>query len=234
MNLLKFLPNLFTLTNLFVGCVAVVFGVVGDFETLAILVSVGLVCDFFDGFFARLLKIDSILGIQLDSLSDLVTFGLTSSVVLMNFIGNSTYVTENSSNILVSNLPYFAFLITIASSYRLAKFNIAEYSDEFRGLPTPANAVFIVFLPFFIERFNLNDLFENIYFLFIIVCFSSYMLISNHKMISLKLTNMNFKTNKLLLILIICSIILLAFFGLASMPIIILFYILLNLLRFIF
>ena len=234
MNLLKFLPNFFTLTNLFVGCVAVVFGIIGDFETLAILVSVGLVCDFFDGFFARLLKIDSSLGIQLDSLSDLVTFGLTSSVVIMNFIGNSTYVTENSSNIIISNLPYFAFLIAIASSYRLAKFNIAKYSNEFKGLPTPANAVFIVFLPFFIERFNLSDLFENIYFLFLIVCFSSYMLISNHKMISLKLTNFNFKENKLLLILIICSIILLAFFGLASMPIIILLYIFLNLLRFIF
>ena len=152
----------------------------------------------------------------------------------MNFIGNSTYVTENSSNIIISNLPYFAFLIAIASSYRLAKFNIAKYSNEFKGLPTPANAVFIVFLPFFIEKFNLSDLFENIYFLFLIVCFSSYMLISNHKMISLKLTNFNFKENKLLLILIICSIILFAFFGLASMPIIILLYILLNLLRFIF
>ena len=234
MNVLRFIPNLLTLANLFFGILAINYVVLENFDKAAICVVIAIGFDFFDGFFARLLKIDSSLGIQLDSLSDLVTFGLTSSVVIMNFIGNSTYVTENSSNIIISNLPYFAFLIAIASSYRLAKFNIAEYSNEFKGLPTPANALFIVFLPFFIERFNLSDLFENIYFLFLIVCFSSYMLISNHKMISLKLTKLNFKENKLLLILTISSIILLAFFGLASMPLIILFYILLNLLRFIF
>jgi len=230
-NLLKFLPNFFTLTNLFVGCIAVVFGIIGDLEILAILVSVGLICDFFDGFLARLLNVESSLGIQLDSLSDLVTFGLTSSIVLLNLIGNSTFIIENSSNILISNLPYCAFLIAIASSYRLAKFNVSKHSKEFIGLPTPANAIMIVFLPFFIERFNLNIFFENIFFLIIITCFSSYMLISNHKMISLKLINMNFKENQMLYFLFICTVVLFIFFGLASMPIIILLYILLNFLR---
>ena len=97
MNLLKFLPNFFTLTNLFVGCVAVVFGVIGDLETLAILVSVGLVCDFFDGFFARLLKIDSSLGIQLDSLSDLVTFGQC-EVPLVSYDQSRYYKTKEEQN----------------------------------------------------------------------------------------------------------------------------------------
>ena len=77
MKILNFIPNFFTLANLFVGCVAVVYCVMCDLKTLAILVSIGLICDFFDGFFARLFKVDSDIGVQLDSLSDLVTFGLT-------------------------------------------------------------------------------------------------------------------------------------------------------------
>ena len=148
MKILNFIPNFFTLANLFVGCVAVVYGVMGDLNTLAILVSIGLVCDFFDGFFARLLKVDSDIGVQLDSLSDLVTFGLTSSLVMMHLIGNSTFVIENSSVFYANQIPIIAFLITLASSYRLAKFNIGDKNLEFRGLPTPANAIFIVFLPF--------------------------------------------------------------------------------------
>ena len=77
MKLLKFIPNFLTLTNLFFGCLAVYYGIMGDLETLAYLVLAGMFCDFFDGFFARQFKIDSQLGIQLDSLSDFVTFGLT-------------------------------------------------------------------------------------------------------------------------------------------------------------
>ena len=149
--IIRNIPNYITLSNLCCGALSIIFTFNNQLDLAALLIFTGVTLDFFDGFFARLLKIDSSLGIQLDSLSDLVTFGLTSSVVIMNFIGNSTYVTENSSNIIISNLPYFAFLIAIASSYRLAKFNIAEYSNEFKGLPTPANAVFIVFLPFFIR-----------------------------------------------------------------------------------
>ena len=117
MKILNFIPNFFTLANLFVGCVAVVYGVMGDLNTLAILVSIGLVCDFFDGFFARLLKVDSDIGVQLDSLSDLVTFGLTSSIVMMHLIRNSTFIIENSSVFYANQIPVIAFLITLASSY---------------------------------------------------------------------------------------------------------------------
>ena len=136
MKILNFIPNFFTLANLFVGCVAVVYGVMGDLKTLAILVSIGLVCDFFDGFFARLLKVDSDIGVQLDSLSDLVTFGLTSSIVMMHLIRNSTFIIENSSVFYANQIPVIAFLITLASSYRLAKFNIGDKNLEFSGLPT--------------------------------------------------------------------------------------------------
>ena len=231
MKLFNFVPNFLTLSNLFFGCIAVVYGVMGDLEKLALFVSLGLVCDFFDGFFARLLKVDSKLGVQLDSLSDLVTFGLTSSIVMLNLIGSSTYVIENSSNYLVSLFPFLAFLITLSSSYRLAKFNISTYNDNFIGLPTPANAILIIFLPQFIEYFQLYFVFENIIILIIIVFLSSYLLISNHKMFSLKINNLTFNKNKAFYALVFSSLILLGSFGLASFTIIIVLYIVLNLLR---
>ena len=234
MKILNFIPNFFTLANLFVGCVAVVYGVMGDLNTLAILVSIGLVCDFFDGFFARLLKVDSDIGVQLDSLSDLVTFGLTSSIVMMHLIRNSTFIIENSSVFYANQIPVIAFLITLASSYRLAKFNIGVKNLEFSGLPTPANAIFIVFLPFFIEKFELLILFKNIYFLIFIVLLSSYMLISNYPMMSLKLKNLNFNQNKILLIILLISLTLLIIYGFASLPIIIIIYILVNFIRLVF
>ena len=113
MKIFNFVPNLLTLSNLFFGCIAVVYGVMGDLEKLALFVSLGLVCDFFDGFLARLLKVNSKLGVQLDSLSDLITFGLTSSIVMLNLIGSSAYVIENSYNGFVSLFPFLAFLITL-------------------------------------------------------------------------------------------------------------------------
>ncbi len=231
MKVFNFIPNFLTLSNLFFGCIAVVYGVVGDLEKLALFVSLGLICDFFDGFFARLLKVNSKIGVQLDSLSDLVTFGLTSSVVMVDLIGSSSFVIENSSNFFISILPYSAFLITLSSSYRLAKFNVSSKNTNFFGLPTPANAILIIFLPQFIERFQLELFFENVFVLMLLVFFSSYLLISNHKMFSLKINNLEFNQNKALYTLFLSSLILLICFGLASFTIIIILYIVLNFLR---
>ena len=232
MKIFNFIPNFLTLSNLFFGCIAVVYGVMGDLEKLALFVCLGIICDFFDGFFARLLKVDSKLGVQLDSLSDLVTFGLTSSIVMLNLIGSSSFVIDNSSNFIISLLPVSAFLITIASSYRLAKFNLSSVSEtNFSGLPTPANAILIVFLPQFIERFQLELFFENIVVLMILVLISSYLLISNHKMFSLKISNLKLSQNKAMYTLFFSSVILLSCFGLASFTLIIILYIVLNLLR---
>jgi len=231
-KIFNFIPNFLTLSNLFFGCIAVVYGVMGDLEKLALFVCLGIICDFFDGFFARLLKVDSKLGVQLDSLSDLVTFGLTSSIVMLNLIGSSSFVIDNSSNFIISLLPVSAFLITISSSYRLAKFNLSSVSEtNFSGLPTPANAILIVFLPQFIERFQLELFFENIVVLMILVLISSYLLISNHKMFSLKISNLKLSQNKAIYILFFSSVILLIYFGLASFTLIIILYIVLNLLR---
>lgn len=234
MKLLKFIPNFLTLTNLFFGCLAVYYGIMGDLETLAYLVLAGMFCDFFDGFFARQFKIDSQLGIQLDSLSDLVTFGLTSSIVILQLIESSSFVVNNSSSSYVKFVPFIAFLITVASSYRLAKFNVNSIDSNFKGLPTPANALLIVFIPFFIDYFEISALFQNIYLLVFLVLISSYLLVSNQAMFSFKLKNLSFKENKLIYFFILLSILLIAIFGFASIPIIVVIYIITNYLRFIF
>ena len=234
MKLLKFIPNFLTLTNLFFGCLAVYYGIIGDLETLAYLVLAGMFCDFFDGFFARQFKIDSQLGIQLDSLSDLVTFGLTSSIVILQLIESSSFVVNNSSSSYVKFVPFIAFLITVASSYRLAKFNVNSIDSNFKGLPTPANALLIVFIPFFIDYFEISALFQNIYLLVFLVLISSYLLVSNQAMFSFKLKNLSFKENKLIYFFVLLSILLIAIFGFASIPIIIVSYIIINFLRFIF
>jgi len=233
-KLLKFIPNFLTLTNLFFGCLAVYYGIMGDLETLAYLVLAGMFCDFFDGFFARQFKIDSQLGIQLDSLSDLVTFGLTSSIVILQLIESSSFVVNNSSSSYVKFVPFIAFLITVASSYRLAKFNVNSIDSNFKGLPTPANALLIVFIPFFIDYFEISALFQNIYLLVFLVLISSYLLVSNQAMFSFKLKNLSFKENKLIYFFVLLSILLIAIFGFASIPIIIVIYIITNFLRFIF
>ena len=233
---MNFIPNFFTLANLFVGCVAVVYGVMGDLKTLAILVSIGLVCDFFDGFFARILKINSQLGVQLDSLSDLVTFGITPSLVMFSYLSNSDFILENSSHNLVKFVPYLSFIITIASSYRLAKFNLDNSLNHFKGLPTPANALFIVFLPFFFELefiSNYSNLLENTVFLLIIISFFSYLLISNIEMPSFKVSLSEFfiKNKILKSLFILFSIGLLSWLSLGGLSLLILAYIVLGFLR---
>jgi CDP-diacylglycerol--serine O-phosphatidyltransferase len=230
MKLFSFIPNAFTLLNLFFGCVAVVLGLSGNLEYLLLFVVLGLVCDFLDGFFARLLKVNSTLGVQLDSLSDLVSFGMTSSVVMFLLIQKSELVLDNTSNF-ISYLPYFAFLITIASSYRLAKFNISSDQSSFIGLPTPANAILIVFIPFLFEQFNKTYYLENTYFLISIVIVSSYLLICNMKMFSFKLKSLKFNDNRLVFIFVSLSILLFVFFKVAAFPLTIILYLLFNLFR---
>jgi CDP-diacylglycerol--serine O-phosphatidyltransferase len=230
MKLFSFIPNAFTLLNLFFGCVAVVLGLSGNLEYLLLFVVLGLVCDFLDGFFARLLKVNSTLGVQLDSLSDLVSFGMTSSVVMFLLIQKSELVLDNTSNF-ISYLPYFAFLITIASSYRLAKFNLSSDQSSFIGLPTPANAILIVFIPFLFEQFNKTYYLENTYFLISIVIVSSYLLICNMKMFSFKLKSLKFNDNRLVFIFVSLSILLFIFFKVAAFPLTIILYLLFNLFR---
>ena len=234
MKFLWFLPNTFTFLNLFFGCVAVVLGLNGDLEALAVFVLLGLVCDFLDGFFARMLNVKSRLGVQLDSLSDIVSFGLTSSIVIFVLLKKSNYIIDNGeSNLYLQLIPYSSFLITIASSYRLAKFNLSSTDSFFIGLPTPANALFIVFLPFLFKNniiFPGSDLLNNTFFLLFVLLLSSYLLICNLKMFSFKNINFSIKDNVSFNLFIITALCLIIAYSFAAFPLIIAIYILVNLL----
>ena len=178
--IVKQIPNLLTLSNLLCGCLAIKFAFEWDLIMAAYLVGLASIFDFLDGFAARLLKVSGEMGKQLDSLADMVSFGVVPGVVMFqmmrivsleityDFPEHSTIMdmaTHYSKNITISDythpLSYLAFLICLFSAYRLAKFNIdTRQSDKFIGLPTPANAIFICSIGWIFSQYIGFDLKE--------------------------------------------------------------------------
>ncbi len=225
----KYIPNALTLLNLFCGCVAVIFILNGNFITGAFFVFLGIFFDFFDGFSARKLNVQSELGLQLDSLADMVTSGLVPGLVMYKLLETSDLSWE-STNI----IPLFGLLITLASAYRLAKFNIDEDQQTyFKGLPTPANALLILSLPLILEFQNndlLNAIILNQWFLIGVTLLSSWLLNSNIKLFALKFKAYGFKGNTTRYIFILLSAVLIIVLHFAAIPIIILLYIIMSVL----
>ena len=236
----KHIPQFITMLNILCGCIATVFAVLNMLELAALLVFLGIVFDFFDGLAARLLDAQSELGIQLDSLADLITSGLVPGIVMFQLLAMSqtggwnldlsgTSETLTWSGFKISFLPFFGFLITLASAYRLAKFNIDEnQATSFIGLPTPANALFILSLPLILLYHGndyLNQIILNPWFLIIITILSSYLLNSRIELFALKFKNWSFKDNALRYIFIIVSLVLLLTMKFLAVPAIVLFYI---------
>jgi CDP-diacylglycerol--serine O-phosphatidyltransferase len=183
MGIKRHIPNLITLLNLFCGCIAIVFASQANFEMAFYFVCGGIFLDFFDGFFARLFKVSSPLGLQLDSLADMVTSGVTPGFVM--------YFMMSNNNDVASWFPYLGFLITLGSCYRLANFNIdTRQTDSFIGLPTPANALFILSLPLVLQYSDsmfLLELLVNPWVLLSISIFSAFMLNAEIPLFSLKI-----------------------------------------------
>ena len=236
----KHIPQYITMLNILCGCIATVFAVLNMLELTAIFVFLGIIFDFFDGLAARMLDAQSELGIQLDSLADLITSGLVPGIVMfqllamsqtggwnLDFSGGSETLTWTGFKI--SFLPFFGFLITLASAYRLAKFNIDEnQATSFIGLPTPANALFILSLPvILLDQGNdfLNEIILNPWFLIIITILSSYLLNSRIELFALKFKNWSFKDNALRYIFVIVSLVLLLTMKFLAVPAIVFFYI---------
>lgn len=238
------IPHLLTLMNLFCGCVATVYAVQNQLEWAAFFVFAGIFFDFFDGMAARLLDVRSELGIQLDSLADMVTSGLVPGIVMFQLMALSQtggwnpiswqeFQSGGQSPQLNSILPFFGFLITLASAYRLAKFNIDEDQvDSFVGLPTPANAILILSLPLILlyqGNDAVNSVILNPWFLIGHTLLSSYLLNSNIRLFSLKFKNWSFKDNALRYIFIILSLVLLLTLKFMAIPAIIALYIISSL-----
>lgn len=246
MAIKRHLPNIITLLNLFSGCIAVVLAVQNYFVAAALFMFLGIFFDFFDGLVARKLNVQSELGLQLDSLADMVTSGLVPGVVmfkLLNWsIGNP--VVENSETLWgastmfeglhhYSPLAFIGFFITLASAYRLATFNLDDdQQSSFKGLPTPANALLIISLPLIMEFHDstaLNSLILNPWFLIMMTFLSCYLLNSGIPLFALKFKDWSFKTNIVRYIFIIMSLIFIFIFKFLAIPLIIIFYVLLSL-----
>ena len=239
----KHIPNLITLLNLFCGCIAIFFAVHGMFEMVAVFVFLGIVFDFFDGFAARLLNVKSELGLQLDSLADMVTSGVVPGIVMFKMLemastggwsaGSEANFWKNFGSNVEGLLPLLGLIITLASAYRLAKFNIDEnQTDSFIGLPTPANTLLIISLPLIMLYHNndiLNSIILNQWFLIGLTFLSAFLLNSKLKLFALKFKNRSFNDNAMRYIFIIISILCLATLKYLAIPAIIALYILLSL-----
>lgn len=227
MNIKKHVPNSITLLNLFCGCIAMVFVSNQDFEMAFFFVFLGIFFDFFDGFFARLFKVTGELGLQLDSLADMVTSGVVPGYVMYYLLLNSQHEITDCMF-----FPFLGFVITMGSCYRLAFFNIdTRQSESFIGLPTPANSLFMLSLPLVIKYSDsllILELLSSQWFLLIITAFSAYILNAEIPLFSLKIKKFTFKDNLLQIIFLTLSVLLLVFFQYAGVPMVIVSYVLLS------
>ena len=218
MNIKQHIPNILTLGNLFCGCIGIYYVLDGFFYDGFYLMIIAAVLDFFDGFVARLLKVSGDLGAELDSLADGVTFGVLPAMFMFMLMKN---VTDNIY------LPFVAFFIALMSAYRLAKFNIdTEQSENFKGLPTPINAVIIASLSL------IDSEYFSLYSLMGITVINSLLLISNFPLLALKFKTFKWNENKAKFILIICSILLIIAFKIVAIPVILPLYLVISFLHF--
>jgi len=242
MTITKHIPNTITCGNLFCGCLAIVNAFNGELIVATYLVGIAAVLDFFDGFAARVLNVKSDIGKQLDSLADMVTFGMVPGIIMYFMLlkglpsnVDGTMETASDTELFPHWLIYAAFLISIFSALRLAKFNIDErQTDSFIGLPTPANALLICSLPL-IENFqqqwwgyDVLQYIHNPWFLLGLTVVSSYLMVAELPLFSFKFKIFNWNDNKIRFIFIFAALILLIIFKFIAIPFIILLYIILS------
>ena len=231
----KHIPNLLTLGNLFCGTIATIAAVQQNYITAAIFVAIGVFLDFLDGLAARLLKVSGDLGKQLDSLADVVTSGVVPGIIMFGLLSNDEIIDvfhENWFGFEFRMIQLLGLLLTLGACYRLAKFNIdTRQNDSFIGLPTPAMSLFIISLPLIQEYSNFDmvkELITNDYFLITITFLLTYLMNSEIHLLSLKFKDFSFRNNVVKLLFLISSVILIILLDYISIPIIIIFYIILS------
>ena len=214
----KHIPNTITLLNQFSGIIACIFAYNSRFDLALLFVLIGATLDFMDGAMARLLGVSSPLGKELDSLADVITFGLVPGMIAFRLLAPLAEVWVY--------LPYLGFLITLFSTYRLGKFNIDErQTTSFIGLATPANAIFWLGL-----AYGYQTLLSTMspWVIVVAVVVSSYLLVCELPMFSFKFHNFGWADNRIRYIFIIGAIVMAIVLFKQSLPIIILWYVLLS------
>jgi CDP-diacylglycerol--serine O-phosphatidyltransferase len=247
---MKQIPNLFTLLNLIFGCVAIVF-ILQTGETIVLLQQEGYTdvnlpekitwasflifgaaaVDFLDGFIARLFKSTSKMGIELDSLADLVSFGVAPGLILYQLLRISYAQQANGLDVSISwLLP--AFLIPCAAAWRLARFNLdAEQQVSFKGVPVPAVGILVASFPLIMhfQTFNLQFIFINKWLLYAIILLLSYLMISKLPLMSMKTNNLAVKNNQARYILLVFGIIAAIILKWFAIPAVFVLYVILSL-----
>lgn len=220
------IPNSITCCNLISGCIATYNAFLGDIRMALLWIIVGAVFDFIDGMSARLLKVSSPIGKELDSLADDITFGFAPSAIIFYELSIMEYPSELL--MLKPYLPYFAFVMAAYSALRLAKFNLDErQSLGFIGLPTPANALFWGAL--FVGAQNFME--STAYMLpvvLLMICVSCWLLIAEVPMFALKFKQWGWKGNEVKYIFLISCLPLLMIFGITAFSVIIAWYVVLS------
>lgn len=233
----KHVPNIITLLNLSSGLIALIYAFNTHYQMAFVWVCIGIFFDFWDGFFARLFKAQSPIGLQLDSLADMVTSGVVPGLVMFQVLAGIADMQDeynlSMDNFYLGMLPFAGFIITLASCYRLAKFNVdTRQTDSFIGLPTPANALFIMSLPVIQIHSDgtgfIFDMLSNPFVLVGISLLSAFMLNAEIPLFSLKVKYFNWETNKIQIVFLIISVLLLFTLQYAGIPLIILSYVILS------
>ncbi len=231
----KYIPNFITSLNIVAGTISIILSFEGYPMGAGFFIFAAAIFDFLDGFFARLLKVYSELGKQLDSLADLISFGLAPGFIVYNLFRSCLLMEKlEFENIEIYKLFVLsvAILIPLASAFRLAKFNIdTKQTSSFLGLPTPANAIFFASLPIILGlKFDLltYGIILNLKVLIPLVIIFSFLLVSRIPMFSLKFKNYAFKNNILRYSFLIISMLLIILLRFYALPFIIIFYILLS------
>lgn len=230
MEIKKHIPNSITCMNLFSGCVSIVLAFHGFFLWALLFILLAGVFDFCDGMAARLLHTSSVIGKELDSLADVVSFGLAPSMIIFKHIDN---ISDSEW------VMFAAFFIAVFSALRLAKFNVdTRQTSSFIGLPTPPNAIFFASLlsitdpmmpvPSYLGREMFMPILNNLWVILFLVAIFSYLLVAEIPMFSLKFKNLSWSDNKVRFVFLILSALLLIVFQLAAFPFIILLYLIMS------
>ena len=225
----KHVPNAITCANLFSGCIGIVFAFQDNLIVAAYAVLLAAIFDFFDGFASRVLQSFSGIGKDLDSLADMVSFGVLPSVILYELLLKAPQIEYISTY-----LNFIAFLIPVFSALRLAKFNTdSRQAEIFIGLPTPANGILIGSFPLIMEQYpSLSEYILNPYGLSVFAIVMCALLVVELPLMSLKFKNKDFNKNIYRYLLLLFSAILLLFFKFAAVPVIIFIYLVLSVIQF--
>lgn len=226
------IPNTITLLNLFCGVLSIYFGTIGEIQFSAAMIFLAAFFDFLDGMFARILNARSPIGAQLDSLADVVSFGVAPAFVLFHTIN---MVNEMNGDPGLDYLAFTAFMVPLFSALRLAKFNIDEnQTTAFVGLPTPAVGLLLASFPIMIlvclaeNKSVYYDIVTNAYFLAGVAIIISFLMVSKLPMFALKFKSVSWAENQTQYIFIIISLFLFLILKLAAVPLIILLYLILS------